>query len=495
MLSKSKFVSGLQCEKRLWLQRHRADLIPALDEATKARFDVGNRVGDLAKLRFGSGFELQFPEDRNFEPMAQQTANYLLNDVITLYEAAIIEAGVLVLCDVLIKDKEHIICHEIKSSTKLKSYHIQDAAIQYFVLKKAGLEPERIYITMLNPEYFWDGQELNLEQLFKSHDVTDQVRGFQAQIPELLGSMLKILRNDDEPSVSIGPHCNNPFSCEFQNYCWPELPNPSVFSIPRIGNKAWVLFEEGKVGLEDLEPGDLSHKQQEYVQDQKEEIEKIDLLSIKGWLETLSFPLFFLDFETIMPALPLYAGTRPYQPHFAVQYSLHVLEEPEGELKHYEYLADFEADFRQELAASLIQLLGETGTILAYNQGFEKTCIKRLAEWCPDLETQLFSLLDRFKDLDVPFRKSWFVKPAMQGSYSIKSVYPALFPDSELQYKALTISNGEMAARQLLELAESGVNPHQEENKAVKQDLLAYCKLDTLAMVKIYQELLTQLRM
>jgi len=492
MLSKSKYVAGLQCLKRLWLLKNKAELVDAVSESTQARFDAGNRIGELAQSLFPDGEMMTFPKNGNFGPMIAKTKELLTKGASVIYEAAFSEEGVLVLCDILLKTENGYDCYEIKSSTKVKSYHLHDAAIQNYVLLKAGLPIDRMFVMTLNPNYYMDGQGLNLEELFVSHDVSDQILERQSEIPSQISSMKTALASQKEPLEKIGPHCNDPFPCEFKNYCWPTLPQPNVFNIPRIGNRAWALYNAGKVSFKDLDSQDLSLKQGKYVEGQMQGLEKLNKPKLKAWLSDLDFPLYFLDFETIMPPLPLYPKTRPYQPHLAVQYSLHVLKEPNGELLHYEFLPDFGRDFRSELAHSLIENLDENGTILAYNQGFEKACIKRLIDWNQDLDQELQAILSRFQDLIVPFRKAWYYKPAMQGSNSIKSVYPALLPNSELQYSGLSISNGDQATRALLELAESGINPEEPSCKSIKQDLLAYCKLDTLAMVKIYQHLLEE---
>ena len=488
MLSKSKYVSGIQCHKRLWLQKHKPQLIPPTDAATQARFDAGNTIGELAQNLFPGGKELAFPEDRDFSSMLEATKDYLEQGVPAIFEAAFQEAGVLVLCDILVPTEGGLNCYEVKSSTKVKDYHLEDASIQYYVLKETGLSVQKMHVMTLNPNYYKEGENLDLEQLFTIHDVTDKIKAKQAAIPAKLEAMKAMLR-DSEPQQAIGSHCTDPFACEFINYCWPKLPQPSVFDIPRIGKKAWPLYEAGKVALEDLEPTDLSTKKAQYVERQLKGLDHYEPVAIKQWLEGLKFPLYFLDFETIMPALPLFPKTRPYQPHFAVQYSLHILREPKAELEHFEYLANFEQDFRPELAQNLVQQLAKEGTILAYNQSFEISCLNRLIEWCPEQKDGLAALLPRFKDLIVPFRKDWYYKPAMGGSNSIKSVYPAMFPNAEQSYQSLQIADGAAATQALLSLAVQGLDPHSMEDQVLKKDLLAYCELDTLAMVEIYQEL------
>lgn len=488
MLSKSKYVAGKQCIKRLWLLKKRPDLIPEVSASTQARFDSGNRIGRLVQQRFPNGVEVPFPKDRDFQEMCATTQRHMSERVETLFEAAFIEDEVLVLCDVLQRKDNCWDAYEVKSSTSVKSYHYDDAAIQYYVLQKAGLPIDHMYILTLNPDYRLEGEQLNLEQLFLPHDVTAQVLAMQPDIPERLVEMKRALRGE-EPHQMIGTHCSDPFACEFINYCWPKLPQPSVFNIPHIKGKAWTLYFEDKVALDHIEATDVNAKQYEYILDQLEQRERMELNAIDQWLSELQYPLYFLDFETIMPALPLLEGTRPYQPHLAVQYSLHVLNGAKDQMVHFEYLANFSTDFRADMANSLLMHLGSSGSIVAYNQGFEKACIRRLQEWCPDQAEALQSLFERFVDLMIPFQKGWYYKYTMGSSYSIKSVYPAMFPNATVQYSGLRISNGEQAMQVLLQLAEEAVDTANMEDIALRKDLLAYCEMDTLAMVQIYKEL------
>lgn len=490
MLSKSRYISGLQCHKRLWLQKNRPDLIPPIDASSQARFDVGNQIGKLAQSLFLGGKEVPFPLDRNFPSMVKTTQDYLEQNLPYIYEAAFIEEGVLVLCDILVRTEKGFDCYEVKSSTTVKDYHISDAAIQYYVLQKAGINVRNMYVLNLNSNYYKEGDTLDLKALFKAHDITEKVLKQQLSIPENLEAMKATLLGE-EPEKSIGMHCTNPFPCEFKAYCWPELPRPNVFDIPRINNeRAWAFYNEGKVELSDLEKGDVKGNQEQYVQIQLSGAEQRNFDKIDAWLSDLQFPLYFLDFETIMPALPLWPGTRPFQPHYAVQYSLHVLKDPGAELEHFEYLANFSEDWRTDIALSLLSKLGSEGTILAYNESFEKACIQRLMDWVPERKEALASLQKRFKDLITPFAKGWWIKAEMGGSTSIKSVYPTIVPNSEHQYRGLTINNGGDASRELLRLAKQRINPTLMEDQALRKDLLAYCELDTLAMVEIYRKLI-----
>lgn len=308
------------------------------------------------------------------------------------------------------------------------------------------------------------------------------------EVSDNLPRFKALIKEPQIPVVDIGPHCSDPFGCEFMAHCWQHVPYPSVFNLRRIGAKAFPLYERGKISYEDLaQEASLNEKQsiQVHTYLNQEVIKKSE--AIRSFLDSLQFPLYFFDFETINPAIPLYQGTKPYE-QVGVQYSLHVLERPEAELKHFEHLSEFEGDPRPALIRQLLTDLGTAGNIVAYNMSFEQRVIKSLAEAFPEYRAPLEALIDRFVDLIVPFRNFDYYHYEMQGSASIKAVLPALFPnDPDLSYQSLSVSDGGAASTLLQAMAEGTLDPEVYEQ--VRKDLLAYCKLDTLAMVKIWEKL------
>lgn len=486
MLSKSKYVAGLQCHKRLWLQKKRPELAAPVDAATQARFDQGQQVGELAQQLFPGGREMAFPADRRFGPMLQATQAALADELPAIYEAAFAAAGVLVLCDILQKRGSGFACYEVKSSVEVKSYHLDDAAIQYYVLQQAGLPLEAMYVLTLNRAYYREEGELDLEQLFVAHEVTEEVLARQSEIPGELAAMQAMLE-EAEPALDIGRHCHSPFVCEFKAYCWPELPDPSVFDIPRFRD-GWELLAQGRTALDQLGDTPLSPKQAQFVEAQLSGREHLDRRALGDWLNGLRYPLYFLDFETVKPVLPLWSHTRPHQPHLAVQYSVHRVDGPGAEAEHREYLADFSGDFRADLVAHLLADLGESGTILAYNQSFEVACLRNLAQWESAAAPAIEALLGRVQDLILPFRQGWYRKPEMRGSASIKAVYPALFPAAP-GYAAQVIKDGGEAQHYLNALAQGRFRGSPAERRQLESDLRAYCRLDTQAMVEIWRHL------
>jgi CRISPR/Cas system-associated exonuclease Cas4 (RecB family) len=488
MLSKSKYLSGRQCLKKLYLEKHRPDLKPAVSPELQARFDQGNHIGTLAQKLYPGGKDASPESYQDFGKSIANTKNWIFSAWPTVYEATFSEDGVLAMLDIFHQGNGYREAIEVKSSTSVKDYHILDAAIQYYVMNQAGYRPDRFYILHLNNQYYRQG-ELRLEQLFTRQDVILDVLALQQDIPQQLEEMKHTLKANNEPQVKVGPHCYQPFACDFRDYCWPTLPQPSVFSLARQGKKAWRFFEEGKWAIADLDENAFRGRAKAQIEGVKYQREILQSEKIKAWLNTLDYPLYFFDFETIGLAVPRYNGTKPYG-QTPVQYSLHVVEKAGAAPRHYEFLPTFESDPREDLIKQLIAELGEHGSIIAYNISFEQRCLKELARCFPEYEEPLLELCTRFVDLIVPFQKNWLYKPAMGESNSIKAVYPALFPLAEEGYEGLVINNGSEASNYLSALAQGTYRGSEHEKAQLQKDLRAYCQLDTWAMVKIWRYLL-----
>lgn len=484
MLSKSQYVRGLQCHKSLWLLKHRPELRDKPDAQQQALFDTGNTVGDLAYQMFPGGVEIEF-DSKNFDGMIAQTRQLIVEGVEVIYEATFKENGIFAMADILVKNGDGWDVYEVKASTGVKDYHLNDASVQWYALSKV-LKLNRIAIVNINNQYVCQG-ELDLSQLFHIADVTDSVLERLDQVPDLIDAMETMLKAD-EPKMQIGVHCNDPHSCDFKGHCWQAVPNPSVFNLYRMNAaKKFDLYHRGIVTYQDI-PADepLSNIQRIQVETAKTREPLIQPHIIHDFMADLTYPIYFFDFETFMEGIPRFVGQRPYM-HMPFQYSLHILNE-NGALEHKEYLGDEHSDPRPGLVVQMLKDLGDKGTIIAFNQSFETSRIKELAKDFVDYQPGLLKLVPRFKDLIVPFRQLGYYHPDFNGSFSIKSVLPAMFPnDPELDYKQLEIQNGGMAMDTFANLHRLK-DPNQRE--PIRQALLAYCRLDTLAMVRIYQSLL-----
>jgi hypothetical protein len=345
-----------------------------------------------------------------------------------------------------------------------------------------------INLVYLNNDYARNGA-LDLKQLFCVEDVTEEAIKKQGTMEQDIKTMKKLVLGA-MPVCDIGLYCNkygkDDFPCAAKEHCWKHIPEYSVFNISRIGKKAFDLYKNGITLLSDIpEDYKLSESQWFQVKSYKEGISILNKEAIESFLESFTLPLYFLDFETYQQSIPLYNGVKSYQ-QLPFQYSLHVVKDEKSELEHYEFLAKEGKDPRRHLAESLVRDIPVDVTSVAYNMSFEKMVLKSLAHQFPDLSDHLFNIHDNMVDLMIPFQKKWFYTNEMRGSYSIKYVLPALLPgNKELDYKQLVIQNGSMA----MEIYERLHTQSPEEIKEIRKNLLAYCKLDTLAMVRIWEVL------
>ncbi len=484
MLSKSKYIKGLQCEKRLWLDKHQPDLRDALSYAQEALFAQGSSVGELAQHIFPGGKDAtpDFSRPDGIPVGLQQTKQWIEEGAEVIYEAAVSAGGIYAAMDILVKEAGGWQAIEVKSSTSVKAYHINDTAVQFYAFRQAGIHLVDIEVMYINNQYERQG-ELDLNQLFTRQSVLEEILPLQNGIPDRIEAFSAILRQSSPPEVAIGPHCSDPFPCDFISFCWMDVPEQNVLNISRIGARGWQLFNEGIIAITDIPDDlDLNAKQRNQVDGEKYNKEVFDKNAIRDFLSEWQYPLYFFDFETIGPSIPLFDGTRPYQqyPH---QYSLHILHTPDGELEHRELLADPLGDPRETVIQQMLLDLGTEGSIVTYNMGFEKGKIKALAESFPSYADELMAIHDRVVDLIVPFRSHWCYMPAMNGSASIKKVLPAL---TDLKYDDLDIQDGNTASEVYLSMLENRFEGNLVKTLA---DLKAYCKLDTLAMVEIWRVL------
>ncbi|MDA3950803.1 MAG: DUF2779 domain-containing protein [Spirochaeta sp.] len=478
-LSKSRFVAGLQCRKRLWLEVHRRDLAEEPGPATQRIFDSGHEVGELAQREFPGGVLIDTPH-YEVERAICETEEAVAAGATILFEPAFMYDNILVRVDVLKKNDDgtwDLI--EVKSTTKASDTHVADAAVQKYVLEGSGFTVRSVSIMHLNRECRYP----DLSNLFIIESVDDRVREMWPELQPRVGEFSHLLLHDSAPDVPIGKHCTAPYSCPFINHCWAAVKHPSIFTIPRINKKSIdTLIGQGVTGIVDVpDTFPLSENQRRYVDLFKEGHTQIMWPAIRDAFAELEYPLYFLDFETQADPIPRHDGLRPYD-QFPFQYSLHILHQ-DGTLEHTEYLHPNTTDPRRPLMESLIRNTGETGSIVAYNAPFEQRVIKDLARIFPEHRRRLHRFLPRFWDLLVIFR-SYYVDPAFGGSNSIKKVLPVLVP--ELSYAALEVQSGDIAQLAWKEM----IGTSDEAKRAeLERSLKEYCKLDTLAMVELYRVL------
>ncbi len=484
-LSKSRYCSGLQCPKMLWLKQNMPE---EFDDScmNQSVLETGLEVGDLAMGLFGDFTEVPFGD---LGEMIKMTAELMEKKTPVIAEASFSVDGLFCSVDILKRlDDKDVALYEVKSSTSVKDVYHHDAAFQSYILGKLGYRVVSCNIVHINNQYVRHG-ELDIHQLFEIVDITAQAQQLQKEIGGNITYIRQYMAQPTEPADDIGMHCFSPYSCGFFAHCTKHLPQPNVFDVNGIHkDKAVEYYRRGITSFEALDAADVLSANQ-YMQVEHEVHPcppRADIKNIKAFLETLTYPIYFFDFESFQPAIPPYDDTHPFQ-QIVFQYSLHYIERAGGPVLHKEFLAYPGGDPRRALAEQMCADIPRDVCVVAYNMSFERTQIKGLAELYPDLRDHLMNIHDHFVDLMVPFKKKWYYCRAMQGSYSIKYVLPALFPDDpELDYHNLEgIHHGGEASAAFGKMAR--MTP--EELETTRKQLLAYCGLDTYALVKVWEKL------
>lgn len=499
-LSKSKYCGLWQCPKIAWLRQYKPE-VATIDEMVQARFDAGNVVGDLAMGLFGDFVEVTTynSEKLDLPKMIEKTALEMENGTENICEASFSYNGLYCAVDILKKDGDGWAIYEVKSSTKHmkddgtytddKEVYVADISYQKYVLEHCGVKVTGTYLVCLNGDYVFDGS-LDLSQLFFISDVSDEVPAEIVKIEPNLAIAERVLTSDEEPDIDLNIYCKKPYDCAFWKYCSQHIPEESVFKLYRLATKKkFEYYHNGWITYRDLINNALITNEKQLRQIEFALEDKgtyVNKTEIAAFMQSLSYPLYFLDFETMQPVIPEYIGTKPYA-QIPFQYSLHYIEHEGGELKHKEFLAESGTDPRRALAERLCEDIPMNVCVTAYNKAFECTRIKELAETYPDLADHLTNIRNNIVDLLVPFQSGWYYNRAMGGSFSIKSVLPAIFPDDpSLNYHNLEgVHNGGEAMTIFPKI--QYMSP--EDQKTARHNLLKYCELDTYAMVKVWQEL------
>ena len=484
-LSKTKYCQAVQCPKMLWLKEHMPE---QFDDSVinQAVMDAGSAVGDLAMGLFGDFVEVPYGD---LSGMIAETKRLLAAGTPVIAEASFASGDLFCSVDILKNRGDgRVEMYEVKSSTSVKDIYLHDAAYQRYVLDRAGLQVEGCYLVVVNNEYERIGA-LELSKLFKVVDVTEKTAEKLPGVAERIDFLRAYMQQTQEPADDISPGCFLPYACGFFGYCTRSLPKPNVFDLAgmQAGTKM-KHYEQGRVSLAELGRSEkLNGKAAQQIRHALSDLpDEIDRDQIRSFLDTLSFPLYFLDFESFAPAVPLFDRSHPYE-QIVFQYSLHYMEREDGELLHKEYLAWPGGDPRRGAAEQLVRDIPADVCVLAYNMTFEKTVIKKLAGLYSDLHDHLMSIHDNVRDLMIPFQKRYYYNRAMQGSFSIKYVLPALYPNDEsLDYHNLEgVHNGAEASEMFAKMGD--MTP--EELETHRRELLAYCGLDTFAMVKVWEKL------
>lgn len=480
-LSKSRITAWRQCPKRLWLQINRTELVEVSDQAEKS-FQIGHEIGELAQSLCPDGILIEDQDNLAAAITATKAALKKYPDR-PIFEATFQHEGVLIRADVLIPTRKGYRMTEVKSSTLVKPYHVDDCAVQAWVLKQNKVKVAAVELAYVDKHFVYQGDG-NYHGLLKSAQLGAEVTGLMGEVPKWVSGTRSTLAGS-EPCIEPGSQCDDPFECPFKAYCVRDMDMSEVseYSLDVL----YKMSNKKKDELRELGHHDARYVPLEYLNETQAMIQqasksgkpKFDKQAAKRKMAVLTYPRYYLDFETMSFAIPRWSGTRPWGTQVPFQWSCHIEYAP-GKLRHDMFLDVSGGDPRRAFAESLISAIGSKGSVLVYNAAFEKSRIAELAEIFSDLSPALLNVNERVVDL-LPMARQHYYHPAMKGSWSIKAVLPTIVPD--LAYDKLEVGNGGDAQNAYAEII------HPETTEVRKQQLSnglrEYCALDTLAMVRL----------
>jgi len=478
-LSKSRLSSFEQCPRRLWLQTHAPDRAEVGPEQ-QARMATGDTVGEVARSLCPGGVMVEADDGLG---AALTTTRQLIDDWHPgpIFEATFEHDGVLVRADILSRDgADGWQLAEVKSSGRVKDYHLGDLATQVWVLREAGLQLTGAAIRHIDTGFVLE-QEGDYTGLFTDADRLDQISDTVTARGAVVAQARAVLAGT-EPDDTPGEQCTSPFACEFQGWCTRALPEDPAWPVdilPYGGGNRWL--DQGIDDLLALDETTLPPKQARIVAATRTGEPYHDRAGAQNAMSDWSWPRAWLDFETIAHAVPRWVGTRPYQ-QVPFQFSLHI-EQADGTVTHHEFLDVSGADPRRACAKALVATISEAGSIIAWFAPFERRVLRDLAQTFPDLAATLTGFADRTDDLLPVARDTWYHRD-QRGSWSLKAVLPTI---CDLDYADLAVRDGGQAQEAWLEAVHPGTEPARKA--ALEVALRTYCQRDTWAMVVVAHKL------
>jgi len=475
-LSKSRFTSGLQCHKKLWWEVHEPDAVELQpDKVLQDLFDQGRLVGETARTRYPGGVLIDLPHNAGEERVAA-TKRALDSGAPAVFEATFIADGIFVAIDVLEKQGDGYRVTEVKASNSQKPEHISDVAVQARVAAASGVPITAAQVLHLNKEF----RHPDVGDLFARTDVTGPVAEFVPLVQEEIDRQREMLAGP-LPDVSIGAQCFEPRECPFIGRCWPDGPD-HIGHLAGVGAKKTVDYlARGITSIKDLPPAEKLNFTQKRQLKAMAENRLIVEPTLAKELEPFSGRLGFLDFETIIRAIPVWPGMAPWQ-QAAAQFSYHE-RQPDGTYTHSAFLAEGPQDARPPLAEAMVRATANATRVVTYTS-FEKTRIRELQLAVPNLAQQLAALEAKLIDL-YPVVKNCVYHPDFKGSFSLKRILTPLVP--ELTYNDLVIVDGRVASVEIARLLFVADKIPKHERDRVRKELLDYCERDTWAMVKLVE--------
>jgi CRISPR/Cas system-associated exonuclease Cas4 (RecB family) len=472
LLSKSKYMKGLQCDRLLWFDSRKK--LPEYSEADKMKFEEGHDFEEYAHKLFPKGVNLT---DKDFGNNLKKTKKAIENKQ-TCFEAGVAFNNYYSRSDILEYKNNAWNLYEIKSSNDKKPEHIEDLAFQKFILESIGLKIKNIYVITLNRDFVKKGK-IDPKELTKIHDVTSEVNHITA-VEQRAKRFFNIILSEDIPEIDLSRSCNSPYECPLKDQCWSSLPENNVFLLTNH-HQYWKWFHAGIEDLKDVPMDELKPKDEIITKATLKKKPYVNKEEIKKFLDDLKYPLYHFDFETFQSGVPKFDNTKPWQ-QIPFQYSLHVQDE-DNNVIHYEFLSDSDKDPRKALLEQLQTEIGTEGDIIVFNQTFEIKRFEELARDFPEHKEWINKVISRIVDLASPFNRFLYYNPKQEGSKSLKKVLPAL---TDRSHNELEITNGGDASALFYY---SHIKNEIKKTKELRENLLKYCELDTEAMILIVNKL------
>lgn len=478
LLSKSTFIKGCQCPKALYLHKHRYQLRDQPDAALKLRFGQGHQVGNFARKLFPGGKDASPAHPNQWKTAVDQTARWIEAGETIIYEAAFVFQQVLIYVDILKKEEDRWIAYEVKSSFKISETYVRDVALQYYVLRGAGIRLQSFMLVTMNPDYQKE-DEINADDLFKLNDLSEKVIELQPQIAAKVRELLPIASNDQRIEKEIGPHCFQPYRCDFMGHCWGKLPALSLFDLTGISKQTILEKQkEGKLGLD--VPGSLDGlSDQQKLMAQIFQSGKVHFQKefFEIFFKEVKYPVAFLDFELFMPAIPVFKGSKPFQ-HFPFMYSMVKLSSVRASPEHFQVFVPPGQVPDQVLATPLQQQLKGIKTLVVFDKTTEMKMISLLGarSILEKGKVKTVDLMDWISDMKLFF-------PGMKGSFSIKAMAADL--GMEEAFNALAVNNGYDAASAYQSLFQPTDLFAADE---MTQHLKNYSRVDTEMLYQLFMK-------
>ncbi len=487
-ISKSDYMLFLKHPAWIWLKKHDKSKLPPVDENLQAIFDAGNMFEAYAEKLFPSGLHLGFDNYNEYLTLPEATQKAIADGNKVIFQGRFEYEQLTFICDIVeIVGTKELDLYEIKSSTSAKVDHLHDLAFQMIVLEGCGYSVRNIAVIHVNKEYVRHGA-VEPKDITATTYVTNKVKAMRAQTQAQIKAALAVVNSPTIPDISPAHVGLGAFAEWLEIYRSLAKPEPySIYDLCSPGaERIGKLESRGIKQLADIPSDfDLNAKQALQVQVTKANAEIVNRDKIDTFIKELKYPLYFLDYETLMSVVPYFDGIRPYQ-QLPFQYSLHVLDSPDAELRHTEYLHRDNSNPAEPLARQLLADIGTSGSVLVWYENFEKSRNTELGDLLPQYREVFANLNARVVDLMLPFANGWYAHKDFFGSASIKKVLPVLVP--KLSYKVLGIQEGGAAQRLWMEAVLDGKRASEREQ--ILADLVDYCGLDTLAMVEIFKFLL-----